>query len=479
MIEKKFYTIVAEKIAHKLTNNQTIAIDKLISFMNDPERLSIFLLTGFAGTGKTTLISALINTLFEYKIKTILMAPTGRAAKVLANYSGKQAYTIHKCIYRKKSTKANENKFNLNFNNFKNTIFVVDEASMINNEDFSESIFGSGRVLEDLFSYVYNDNNCRLILVGDNAQLPPIGTNLSPALDEEFLKSYGFKVYKTNLDKVVRQTQDSGILENATKLRLNLENPTTLLPQLNTKFNDIKYITGSELLEELESSYSKYGETQTKVICRSNKTALQYNLGIRSRILWKEEEISYGDQIMVVKNNYAWLPENEIIDFIANGDILEVKRIGKKQEIYGHRYVDLILQFVDYPELEIEAKAILDSLNSEKPAMPENYYKDLYSQLQEDYSEISDSKKRHEKILEDPFFNALQIKFAYAITCHKAQGGQWEAVFLDHGYINTSEIDDEGAYAFKRWLYTGITRASEKLFLVNFHKDFLENKDVY
>jgi len=281
------------------------------------------------------------------------------------------------------------------------------------------------------------------------------------------------KVYESELTEVVRQSSKSEILENATNLRLNLINDTPL-PKLKAGFGDVVFLNGAELLEELENCFSKFGEDETKVICRSNKTAGKYNIGIRSRILWKEEEISHGDLLMVVKNNYSWLPENEEIDFIANGDIIEVRRVGKKYELYGHRYVDLNIRFVDYPELECEVKAILDTLTSDQPSMEADYYKDLYAQLQEDYADITDSKKRHETILADPYFNALQIKFAYAITCHKAQGGQWKAVFLDHGYLKPDELSPEDRYAFTRWLYTGITRATEKLYLVNWDKGLRE-----
>ena len=474
MFQKFFNSRITDKIGHKPTTGQTMAVDNLLSFIEDNNKFCIFLLKGYAGTGKTTLISALINTLSELKINTVLMAPTGRAAKVLSLYSGKPAYTIHKCIYRKKSTKTADSGFGLNFNKFRDTIFIVDEASMIGNGDLSGSMFGSGRLLEDLLSFVFNDNNCRLILVGDTAQLPPVGTLLSPALDKSYLNSLDMKVFESELNEVVRQSSESGILENATNLRLNLGNDETPLPKLNAEFKDVIFLNGAELLEELENCYSKYGEDETKVICRSNKTAGKYNIGIRSRILWKEEEISHGDLLMVVKNNYSWLPENEEIDFIANGDIVEVRRVGKKYELYGHRYVDLSIRFVDYPELECDVKAILDTLTSDQPSMESDYYKNLYAQLQEDYADITDSKKRHEAILADPYFNALQIKFAYAITCHKAQGGQWKAVFLDHGYLKPDELKPEDRYAFTRWLYTGITRASEKLYLVNWDKGLRE-----
>jgi exodeoxyribonuclease-5 len=469
-----FSNQILTNLDHNPTTGQTQAANNLLSFLHDPEKFCIFLLKGYAGTGKTTLISALINTLSDFKIKTVLMAPTGRAAKVLSNYSGKPAYTIHKCIYRKKSTKQPNSDFGLNFNKFKDTVFIVDEASMIGNSDSSGSIFGSGRLLEDLLSFVFNDNNCRLILVGDTAQLPPVNTLLSPALEKKYLESLNMKVFESELSEVVRQATESGILLNATNLRNNLDIEKLSLPKLTTTgFSDVKCVGGAELLEEIENCYNRFGEDETKIICRSNKTAGKYNLGIRNRIMWKEEEITNNDLLMVVKNNYSWLPEDAEIDFIANGDIVEVVRVGKKYELFGHRYVDLNIRFVDFPALEIEVKAILDTLSSDLPAMDENYYKDLYAQLLLDYADITDSKKRHEAILADPYFNALQIKFAYALTCHKSQGGQWKAVFVDHGYIKPAEMSAEDKFAFTRWLYTAVTRASEKLYLVNFDKEFL------
>lgn len=459
----------------ELTVGQLSASDTLYSFMGNRDKFSTFLLKGYAGTGKTTLISAFIKLLEEVKINTVLLAPTGRAAKVLSNYSGRHASTIHKCIYRKKSTADPGSNFSLNYNNFKNTVFIVDEASMIGNAQNPENAFGSGRLLDDLLAYVFNDNNCRLILLGDSAQLPPIGTVISPALDENYLSAYGMTVFSCELSEVVRQDADSGILFNATQLRKMMTDGNFNFPKLKYKgFPEIQSITGAELIDEIENSYSRYGNDETRIICKTNKYANRYNMGIRNRILWREEELSYGDLLMVVKNNYSWLPENAEIDFIANGDMLEVLKVRRHYELYGHRYVDLYVRFVDFPDLEIEVKALLDTLAIDSAGMPSNYYKELWEQLEVDYQDILDTKKRHEAILKDPYYNALQIKYAYALTCHKSQGGQWKSVFIDHGWLNKEEITDEGKYEFLRWLYTAITRATEKLYLVNFDKEFLE-----
>lgn len=459
----------------ELTSGQLSAAEMLYSFMGDREKICTFLLKGYAGTGKTTLISAFIKLLEEVKINTVLLAPTGRAAKVLSNYSGRHASTIHKCIYRKKSTSDPGSPFSLNFNSFKNTVFIVDEASMIGNAQNQESSFGTGRLLDDLLSYVFNDNNCRLILLGDSAQLPPIGTVISPALDESYLQAYGTKVYSYELSEVVRQDADSGILFNATRLRTMMTDKVFDFPKIKTSdFPEIHSITGAELIDEIESSYSRYGNEETRIICKTNKYANRYNMGIRNRILWREEELSYGDLLMVVKNNYSWLPENAEIDFIANGDMLEVLKVKRHYELYGHRYVDLDVRFVDFPDLEIEVKALLDTLSSDTAGMPGSYYKELWEQLEIDYEDITDSKKRHEAMLKDPYYNALQIKYAYALTCHKSQGGQWKSVFVDHGWINKEEVTEEGRYEFLRWLYTAVTRATEKLYLVNFDEEFLE-----
>ena len=474
MTREMFKESLCQYMGLTLTAGQQEVVDLLYSFMGDKDKFCTFLLKGYAGTGKTTLISAFIKMLADLKINTVLLAPTGRAAKVLSNYSGRSASTIHKCIYRKKSTSDPSGNFSLNFNKFKNTVFIVDEASMIGNAQNPENAFGSGRLLDDLLAFVFNDNNCRLILLGDSAQLPPIGTSISPALDEYYLRAYGLTVYSHELSEVVRQDADSGILMNATDLRMMMAEKNFNFPKLKCKgFPDIYSITGAELIDEIENSYSHYGSDETRIICKTNKYANRYNMGIRNRILWREEELSYGDLLMVVKNNYSWLPEDAPIDFIANGDMVEVRKVRRHYELYGHRYVDLEVRFVDFPDLEIEVKALLDTLTIDAANMPSSYYKDLWEQLEIDYQDIADAKKRHEAMLNDPYYNALQIKYAYALTCHKSQGGQWKSVFVDHGWINKAEITDEGKFEFLRWLYTSITRATERLYLVNFDKDFL------
>ena len=469
MVEKFLQEQLKSKLGHIPTKGQSNAINCFLKFLEDREEFCVFILTGYAGTGKTSLISALIQVFDEIKINNILLAPTGRAAKVLSNYSHHQASTIHKCIYRKKSTKRVSGDFSINFNHHKDTIFIVDEASMIGNNETGNNIFGSGRLLDDLLSFVFNGNNCRLILLGDPVQLPPIGTILSPALDKDYIVSLNMKVFSSELYDVVRQTADSGILYNATLIRENIISGRLDFPKIKLNgFNDIISINGSELLEEIENCYSKLGIHETKIVCKTNKQANKYNLGIRNRILWFEEEITNGDLLMIVKNNYSWLPEKAEIDFIANGDIVEVIKVGKKIDIYGYRYVDLLIKFIDFPDLEIEVKAILDSLTIDSAGMDTSYYKDLYEQLSVDYEHITDSKKRHEAILSDPYFNALQVKFAYALTCHKSQGGQWDAVFVDHGWLNPDSMSAEQKIDFFRWLYTAFTRATEKLYLINF-----------
>lgn len=475
MLDSFFYNQMLIKLGNTPTISQSNAIKLLSDFIYDKNNFCIFMLKGYAGTGKTTLISAFINLLSDMKMKTVLLAPTGRAAKVLSEYSNHHASTIHKNIYRKKSSNQVNSNFDINFNNHKDTIFIIDEASMIGNITQMNNIFGSGRLLDDMFNFIFSGRNCKIILLGDSAQLPPVGTFLSPALDKNYLESMDMNVFYIELFDVVRQSLDSGILFNATLIRDSIKVGVAELPKLKIKgFNDVVAISGVEFLEEIENCYSKFGMEQTKVVCKTNKYANKYNQGIRNRILWYEEEITNGDLVMVVKNNYSWLPEKSEIDFIANGDILEIVRVGKKTEIYGYRYVDLLVKFIDFPSLEIEVKAILDTLNVDSAGMDSEYYKNLYNELLIDYSHIEDIKKRNEAIFNDPYYNALQIKYAYALTCHKSQGGQWKSVFIDHGWLNIESMNAEIRYEFLRWLYTAVTRASEKLYFVNFLKEILD-----
>lgn len=364
-------------------------------------------------------------------------------------------------------------RFVLNKNLFKDTFFIVDEASMISNTPAESSIFGSGRLLEDLIEFVYTGSNCKLILVGDTAQLPPVGLDISPALSASELEYMGREVFEFEMKEVVRQDSNSGILINATSLR-NLITDTSYFSgyfSLNCAgFSDIQRIGGADLIEELTTCYDRYGLFETIVVTRSNKRANKFNAGIRSSILYKEAEISTGDLLMVVKNNYFWLEENEKIDFIANGDIAEIVAIYKHEEMYGFRFANVSLRLIDYPDIEIDCKILLETLENESPALTQEQNRKLFDVVSEDYSDIRSKKKRWEKVRENPYFNALQVKFAYAVTCHKAQGGQWKAVFVDQGYLTEEMINTE----FLRWFYTAFTRPTEKLYLVNFNKEFFE-----
>ncbi len=477
MLKDHLKNSIIKSLGHSPTNDQVKLIDSLSEFIIDTESRKIFLVKGFAGTGKTTVISALVKTTEALKIKSLLLAPTGRAAKVLSSYSQKSAFTIHKKIYRQKSSKDGFGTFVLNANLNSNTIFIVDEASMISNHSNDLSIFGSGQLLNDLLSFVYNDKNCKLILVGDTAQLPPVGIDLSPALDIASLSSYNFKVDEVILTEVLRQTKESGVLFNATQVRTQINTKPVDFPKIQLEsFKDIEAISGTELIEKITESYDKYGLENTIIITRSNKRANQYNKGIRSKILWREEEIAVGDFIMVVKNNYYWIETNEDIediDFIANGDIAEIVKIKKYTERYGFRFADVVLRFIDYNDIEINCKIILDTLEINSAAMTSEDNKKLFYSILEDYSETARKKVKYDKVKNNPFFNALQVKFAYAVTCHKAQGGQWKSVFVDHGYFADHQIDIE----FLRWLYTALTRTTDKLYLVNFNKLFFNNSD--
>ncbi len=476
MLKKHISLSICNKLKFEPTGDQKNAIDELSDYLTGSKNDSLFLLKGYAGTGKTTLVSALVASLSEMEIKTELLAPTGRAAKVLSHHCKQIAHTIHKKIYRQRSLTDGFGIFNLDRNLSRDTIFLVDEASMISNYSYETSSFGSGCLLDDLVDYVSAGINCRLILIGDVAQLPPIGIDVSPALDPKELETcYNVSVKEVVLTQVVRQADESGILKNATELRRMLDEGDFGYPKLETeKFPDIVRISGSELVEEIASAHYKYGLEETMVLSRSNKRANQYNQGIRNSILYKEDEISVGDYLMVVKNNYFWTADVKEIDFIANGDIVEIVRIGKHIELYGYRYVEVTLRFSDYKDVEIDTMIMLDTLSIETASLSYEANKSLFFTISEDYSDIRSKKKKYEKVRDNEFFNALQVKFAYAITCHKAQGGQWRAVFIDQGYMTEDMLNRE----FYRWLYTALTRATEKLYLVNFKKDFFPNEDI-
>jgi exodeoxyribonuclease-5 len=472
---------IADKIRGSLnfnpTDDQQDAIESLAEYLTQNDLDSLFLLKGYAGTGKTTLVSAVVTALAGMKINTVLLAPTGRAAKVLTQYSKKTAYTIHKKIYRQKSLTDGLGKFNLDRNLHQNTVFLVDEASMISNYSAEASVFGSGCLLDDLIEYVYNGKNCRLILIGDSAQLPPVGLDISPALDPRELEAcYNLEVKMHTLTQVVRQNEESGILMNATELRRKLNDDEEGFPSLSTdNYPDIYKITGADLIEEISSAHYKYGLEDTIVISRSNKRANRFNQGIRNTVLYREDEICSGDYLMVVKNNYFWTHDIEEMDFIANGDIVEIVRIHKYTEIYGFRYAEVTVRFPDYKDVEIDTMIMLDTLNMETASLGYEENKKLFFTIAEDYADIRAKKKKYEKVRDNKFFNALQVKFAYAVTCHKAQGGQWKAVFVDQGYVTDEMLNRE----YFRWLYTALTRASEKLYLVNFKKEFFPNEEEY
>jgi exodeoxyribonuclease-5 len=473
---------VSERIKDALGYMPTIDQQELISristfignYFSPDHRDDTLIIKGYAGTGKTSMVAALVKILPKIGLKAVLLAPTGRAAKVLAGYSGHQAFTIHKKIYRQKSATANGlGSFALDNNKHQRTIFIVDEASMISNDQSENSIFGSGRLLDDLFEYVYRGEMCKLILVGDTAQLPPVGLAISPALDAKVIGEMGFSVSEFEMKQVVRQTRESGILHNATLLRQSLaENLQGYPPLTTTGFADVRRITGGELIEEIENCYDEFGIGNTMVLCRSNKRANKYNEGIRRTILWRDEEISKGDLLMVVKNNYFWLgdEEKETTPFIANGDIAEITRIGKYRELYGFRFADVDLRLVDYPEIEIQTKIMLDTLTSESPSLTWDENQRLFEAVMADYAEIGNKRERIKKVKENPYFNALQVKFSYAITCHKAQGGQWQAVFIDQGWLTDDMLNTE----FMRWLYTAFTRPTVRLYLVNFKDEFFK-----
>lgn len=471
MFSTRIATQIYGKICFETTPGQKKIIEKLSEYLSESDTSKIFVLNGYAGTGKTTLVAALVGALKDLGIKTVLLAPTGRAAKVLAQYSQEKALTIHKRIYRQRTNADYESKFSLSPNLEKGAVFIVDEASMLSDTATSGALFGSGSLLSDLVDYVRSGRGCRLILVGDSAQLPPVGSDFSPALDPTTMSAYGEVVYGT-MDEVVRQESESGILFNATLVRCMLENGICSTPRFEMNFPDIEAVEGGEFLEKLQDCYDRYGRDETIVITRSNKRANRYNEGIRRNVLYAEEEIESNDMLMVVKNNY-YFPEhteNCPMNFIANGDIARLKRLRRFEDFYGFRFAEALLSFPDYDDTELECKILLDTLTSESPSLTREESTRLFYEVEKDYTDIPSKLKRFREIRENPHYNALQVKFSYAVTCHKAQGGQWRAVFVDRCLFG----DEPMTRDLLRWLYTALTRATEKLYLVNFDTSFYE-----
>lgn len=470
MVSTRIASQIYTKICFDATSGQKKIIEKLSEWLADDDFSSIFILNGYAGTGKTTLVGALVAALKDLSINTVLLAPTGRAAKVLSHYSHERALTIHKRIYRERTNADYESKFSLDINKEQNTLFIVDEASMLSDSS-GDTVFGSGSLLEDLVCYVRSGRGCRLLLVGDSAQLPPVGSECSPALDRGTMERFGEVVYGT-MDDVVRQEAQSGILFNATLVRCMLENGIHEIPHFELSFPDIEAVEGGEFLDKLQECYSRYGRDETIVITRSNKRANRYNEGIRRNVLGAEEEIESGDMLMVVKNNYHYTERIKDcpIHFMANGDIARLKRLRRFEEFYGFRFAQVVLEFPDYEGTEIECRILLDTIASESPSLTREQSTRLFYEVEKDYMEINSKLKRFREIRENPHFNAVQVKFAYAVTCHKAQGGQWRAVFVDRCLFGEEVMTRD----MLRWLYTALTRATDRLYLVNFDKAFYE-----
>ena len=468
------------------TQEQANALDVFARFLTDRNPQVVMILRGSAGTGKTSLSGAIVRTLQAIRQKVMLLAPTGRAAKVFSLNSGTPAYTIHRRIYREKSFSGVDGQFNLNDNLFTDTLFMVDEASMVANMGLGGMNFGSGCLLDDLVHFVYQGRNDRLMLIGDKAQLPPVGEEESPALNAAMLQGYGLTVYECDLNEVLRQSEQSGILYNATMIRQMItHDDITQLPKIRfTGFSDIRQMPGAELIEALADSYHHVGLDDTIVVTRSNKRANIFNQGIRNMVLDREEELSQGDILMIVKNNYYWMeeerkkikekdnqvPSNDIPAFLANGDRAKVLKVRRRIDLYGFRFATLLLQFPDYGNYELEATVLLDTLTSEAPALTHDQQEQLFRQIEEDYQDVPLKADRMKAIRQDQFYNALQVKFAYAVTCHKAQGGQWAHVYVDQGYMT----DDMLTPDYIHWLYTAFTRATEMLYLVNWPETQIE-----
>ena len=510
MINEELKYRILQNFGFEPTADQIHAVDTFARFMTDRDERAVMILRGSAGTGKTSLAGAIVRTMLELRQKVSLLAPTGRAAKIFSLNANQPAATIHRSIYREKAFTGLDGKFNLNVNLFHDRLFMVDEASMISLSS-GNTTFGSGCLLDDLIQFVYNDRNCRMLLVGDKAQLPPIGEEESPALRADVLRAYGLTVYECDLNEVLRQSHDSGILYNATVIRQMItHDEVTQLPKIRFKgFADISIVPGDELIERLASSYSEVGIDETMVITRSNKRANVFNQGIRNMVLGREEELTTGDMLMVVKNKYKNTPtpspsingslnnatnnvnrlttqatgqvtqfpsggEKEIekpaLTFIANGDRAIVRRVRNVREFYGFRFADVSLEFPDYNNAEEEMTVILDALMTEAPTLTQEQNEQLFQHVLEDYEDIPLKADRMKKVREDEYYNALQVKFGYAITCHKAQGGQWAHIYLDQGYMTDEMLTPD----YIHWLYTAFTRATEHLYLVNWPKTQVE-----
>ena len=480
MIENELTYLIHTTFGFPPTADQEQAIETFVRFLTDRSPNCVMILRGSAGTGKTSLAAAFVKALLKLKQKLVLMAPTGRAAKVFSLYAQHIATTIHRRIYRQR-TAGDLSAFNLNANLYADTLFMVDEASMIASAPVNET-FGSGSLLDDLQQFVYNGHNCRMLLIGDTAQLPPVGEDEAPALMGGVLRCYDLKVYECTLNEVLRQSQESGILWNATRIRgYEATALTGALPRLRINcFPDICIVPGDELIESLSTSYSHVGTDETIVVTRSNKRANIYNQGIRNTVLDREEELTRGDRLMIVKNNYFWtIHEKAQVDFLANGDIAVVQRVRHERELYGFRFADVTLSFPDYEEVtengqtiaqEMTVTLMLDALTTEAPALTRDQQTQLFNSVMEDYADIPHKSDRLKKLKTDPYYNALQVKYAYAVTCHKAQGGQWSHVYVDQGYMS----DDMMTPDYIHWLYTALTRATEKVFLVNWPKEQIE-----
>lgn len=470
MSQESFYSTFLEHFGLTPTDSQLALFGELEKFARAHNSKNIFLVKGYAGTGKTSLMSAFVKSLHIFKVKTKLLAPTGRAAKVFSLKAGTDAFTIHKHIYRRKSKVDITSGLDLQKNLFKNTIFFVDEASMIGDYTLlKDGQINPRNLLEDLIEYVYSGENCRLILIGDEGQLPPVGSDFSPALNDEYMTNHfpSLNVQSYRLKEVLRQSEDSEVLRNATLLR---NTDWVDYPKFDLKKGgDLIRINGLELQDALEASYSNYGTEETILITRSNKNANEYNRQIRGRILWYEEQLCSGDILMVVKNNYFWLGDDTKIGFIANGEMIRVVRVRKVEEMHGFEFTHLLVRFIDYDELgEVELIIHTEALTADGPSLSRERLKDLFFSVERDYSYIREKKKRYEKILADPYFNALQVKYAYAVTCHKSQGGQWSDVYIDQGFINQEMLNPD----YYRWLYTALTRGTNRVYLVNFADEF-------